>query len=409
MYSWTAMQAFMTCNRKFELSQIENIERMPSEKNEARLLGVCLHAGMAANLLSQQHPLEHRVKIAIEAAEKALKLETVPNKLIKGLDGKPTIDTIYYLMLEGIHQQLPRLLEYIIPQIDLERYYVPLAGAILAEGVWSKCDNCAGSGMVAGGNPSCTKCYGLGHDKTYMRTCSCYGEYVCSSCNGKGHSANKKMQRMVEWKFEFENFTGYIDALLYDRQTGDFVLVDWKFRSKFTHDETAALDGQLPFYAACLNAMGANITATVMYQIRTAIPKPAAINQNGQPSIAAQDTTWEYWLKTLPLDLRRRLDLDEWRLKLENKLKSERDYINPVEALVTEKSSELALDNARMTARMMEAAKRIYQDGYALPATLNDNACKWCDFLRLCRSPLKYGGDATAIIDEEYQQRRGRN
>lgn len=408
MYSWTAMQTFARCNRAFELGYRENIELIPNETNEARLTGMVLHAGMAANLLTQREPLDERIKIAIKAAERALEQETIPNKLIRGLDGNQVIDTFYYLMLEGIHQQIPRLLEYIIPQFDLERYYVPLAGELLPKGDWCKCDICSGSGKVRHGQTTCNRCYGLGTDKSYGRECSCVIEDECQNCDSTGFAESKMRQPMVEWKFEFEDFTGIIDAVLYDRETGEFIMVDWKFRSKFVADEIAAMDGQLPFYAACLNAMGAKISQTVMYQVRRAVPKPAVINQNKMPSIAAQDTTWSYWLETLPSDLRDKLDLGEWQVKLEHKLKSETDYINPIAMIVTDKSSEIALNNARMIVAMMEVANRMYDDGYAMPATLNDTACKWCDFKMLCRAGLKYGGDTQQLIEDEFQQRRGR-
>lgn len=406
-YSWSEMQSFMKCQRQHELTYHENLQKIPTKASEARIFGTVMHAAMAANLHNQHRPYEQRRKIAANEAHRVIDLETLPNKLLQTANGE-VIDTFYYMMMEEMHYFVPVLIEYVLQHIDLDRFYVPKAGEILPLGDWAFCDNCKGSGLVNVASKSCPSCFGIGFDKTYGRMCGCVEAKDCSACAGSGYSTAKAEALMIEWRFEHGYFNGIIDAMLCDRHTQDIILVDWKFRKQFPNSEVAALDGQLPFYAAVLNGMGAQITKTIMWQIRRSVPKPATINQNGMPSIAAQDTTWEYWVETLPSDLRDKLHLNEWRDKLEGKLKDTADYINPIINHVNETSSDLAMDNALAVVRSMEFARKLYEEGHAMPAALNTEACKFCDFFTLCRSPFKWGGDARELIALEYEQRRGR-
>ena len=210
---------------------------------------------------------------------------------------------------------------------------------------------------------------------------------------------------MVEYSFEFEGFTGVVDAIIYDASLKAHVIVDWKLRRTMSHPMDIQVDGQLQFYAACLNKMGANIQAAYMWEFRNAIPKPARINKNGMPSVAAQDTTWEVWWDSLPYPLPDTLDKAEWQETLTGKVKGKEEYSKAHDIPITPNSSKLAMDNATTIEAMIGNALFDLEQGQQMPAWLSSFGCRFCEFNKLCASPLQYGDDPTEMIAEHYQEK----
>lgn len=349
--SHTEMSTFLTCQRKHELAYHSNLQRIPSGANKARYYGTAFHAAMAYNLFYYNKPLKERVLGARKAADDAIRELTIQNKVVRNSDGIDVIDHEYYNMILEIKDAMPYILDYAIPKIDFERYRPIRFGELMETG-----------------KPS------------------------------------KDTQYVIEWKFQYGDFTGIIDCVLFDNVLNEYVLVDWKLRYVFPNDDAASLDGQLPFYAAILNEMGASITKTIMWQFRRNPPQPARINKNGTPSIAAQSTTFEYWWSTLPSDLQKRLDRNEWALLLEDKVKSERDFCNQVVNEVTPISSSMALQNAELTLKAINTAKQNFDNGIPAPALLGGQTCQYCDFFKIC-STIRYGQNPKDIIALEYQSR----
>lgn len=389
-YSWSQMQSYAKCGRAHEMGYIEGYEKTPSAGNRARYYGSAFHAGMAAALVMSRKdvPVEELLKTAVGAARKALDDMTIQNKIVTGTDGKSYDDKDYYDMMHEIGQAIPTILRYYIPMIDFARYYVPMVHEVITVSPQTlPCKHCNGSGWSV---PPITS----GEDAT-----------ECTVCDGTGINRAAAEQPMVEFYFQYGKFSGIIDAVLYDRNTGQFVLVDWKLRKSFPMDELAAIDGQLGFYAACLEKMGATISETIMWQFKLQTPKPANINKNGLPSIAAQDTTWEYWVETLPSPTLKLIKLDEWKVTMADKLKSVEDYSRPVRTPVSDFMLLAAYDNALEIVHMIEVSQARYLEGRPAMAVLGSNACSFCDFKLLCASVFKHGGDAAALLDLHYQKR----
>lgn len=343
--SWSEMKTYLHCPRKHELAYMENLELAVSVGNKNRYWGTVFHAGVAEFLRTGD---THK---AIVNARAELIAMTVLNKTYTK-DGQRIIDDAYYAMIEEIHHHIPELLLFYLPRLGIgTQYRVAVDTDIWGDG-------------TAEGTP------------------------------------------IIEYSFDHNGIKGIVDALLIDLETGEQVLADWKLRASFPFDEYAALDGQLPLYAAVLNEMGACITTICMWQMRRQTPKPARLLMSGLPSTAVQDTTWEYWLETLPPDLRRKLDLEDWADALKDKLKSEDEYVRRIYSTVSATSSMLALANAHSAIELIRQAEENHVLGATSPAILDVYGCKFCDFVKLCSTVLKYGGDAKQLISENYVPRR---
>lgn len=372
--SWSSIQAFLSCERKYELSYREGLRRIPSAAHRNLLLGSAFHAGLEASLLyvfgNDWHQTvwteEWLVTNAIEAAETYLEENVVHGKMVRDSRGQLVQDDDYYAMCREVDQLVRVMLRFHIPMLKLgTRWTVPTISDVM-------------SGLA----PT-------------FRT-----------------QPGQEPVPAVEWHFEFpiaENtiLSGYIDTILWDNQEEEYVLVDWKTRSNFPYDNMAMIDGQLHLYAGVVNTLAEHLTGiwpisrVMMYQMRTKTPSPASINaKTGIPNTGAKsyDTTWEYWVKTLPKSIK----ADKYKELLRDKLKDATDYQRPITAAVSDQSTQMALDNVRAAVDSIRAA---LATGKPLAAILSSNGCKWCDFAILCVNVLRYGGDATSIIKDMYERK----
>ncbi len=367
--SWSKLQTYLTCPRKYELRYVENLEKIPGAERRPMILGTAFHAGIAEFLdaeWSSEYACSGAIDRAVAAALVSLNEQTVADKTYWDYEQSAYLtDNAYYEMINDLHHLLPKLLMYHLPLIGIgTRYVVATVGNLFPA-------------VINGHKP------------------------------------------MIEYEIDTLSWKGYVDAVLIDMETGQQVAVDWKVRSSFPFDAMASIDGQLPFYAAVLNEMGANISQTIMWQFKNSVPKPARINKNGQPSIAAQDTTWEYWVETLPAPLQKFVkpgDTDrfggfmrEIAETLKPKLKTAQDFQHPVIAEVTDFSSAILMGSVHSTVRALQHQIQDVHDYSGLyPAILSSYGCKGCEFWKLCSAPLKYGGDAADIVEHEYQKRGDR-
>ncbi len=378
--SWSAIQTFLSCQRKYDLAYRENLQRKPSAEHRNLILGSAFHAGVEAALRLQfwtdyaQHvqTTEWLVTEATAAARNYIKGVTVTNKMVKDYHngGLLTHDFAYYAMIREVSQLVVELLRYHVPLIGLgSRYIVPSVDDVL-------------SGEEPIGRPS----------------------------NGRYYDPDSDwpdVQPAVEWHFEYEvdgdtTLTGYIDTVLWDVEQQDYVMVDWKTRNLFPHDSMALIDGQLHLYAAVVNALAERpvINQVMMYQMLTKPPAPASIGKNGLPNTGATGyaTTWEVWSATLPAGL----EAEDYYLKIKDKLKTDDYFQRPIRGAVTETSSTLAMANVDAAVVSIRSA---LASGMPLPAILSSNGCKFCDFAMLCGNVLRYGGDAQSTLDDQYQPR----
>lgn len=371
--SWSAMQTFLACQRKYDLTYRENLQRKPSAAHRNLLLGSAFHAGVEAALQYTFDVDYHQmsgtstwmVERALEAAETYLTENVVQGKVVT-LNGIRTQDDDYYAMVRDVTQLVRQLIRFHIPAIGLgSRYLVPSLRDVLS-----------------------------GKPPTFAP------------------EPNGEPVPMSEYHFEFplaDNtiLSGYIDSVLWDVEEEEYILVDWKTRGKFPHDSMALIDGQIHLYAAILNELAMHINSVkpiykvVMWQFKTAIPEPASINKKtGKPNTGAKEywTTWEHWVATLP----RGMKAEHYEAEIRHKLKSVDEWQHPVSNMVSDISSKLALDNALA---IEYAIRQALDSGVPLPAILSSNGCQWCDFSPLCTSVLRFGGTAEKLLTDLYQPR----
>ena len=222
----------------------------------------------------------------------------------------------------------------------------------------------------------------------------------------KDHGLNAA-DPMVEYKFHYGAFTGVVDAIMYDRSLKAHVIVDWKLRKNMSHPMDIQVDGQLQFYAACLNSMGANIEIAYLWEFRNAIPKPVQMTKKGTPNLTAmKSTTWEMFWDTLPYGIKESRSKEEWQEFARDRVKGKEEYAKAHEIPITKNSSELALYNAITVANMLVDARIALKNGRSMPAWLSSFGCRFCEFNKLCASPLQYGDDPTEMIEQHYTPRR---
>lgn len=349
MVSWSQLQTFLQCPRKWELGYVDNLERIPSADSLARVRGAAFHAGIQAAFLSP----EGQTEAAIQAARNYLIQNTERNKEIWDYSMRVFVpDVAYYAMLDTLAQELPSLLAYHVPHVGIGTRY---RAATHAE--------------VFGGS-----------DDTPML------EY---------HFVCPVGQVGVQ---------GYVDAVLIDIETGVQVICDWKLRTQFTPNDATQADGQLTAYAALLNAQGANIQKSIQWQFRAKTPTAASISKrDGKPNTGAQsyDTTWEEWVRTLPADI----NPERYRELMEPKLKTLDEFQLRGETAITTLSCALARANIESAMTLLSFAATMLNEGSALPAVLSAQQCRYCDFVKLCADPLKHGGNADILIQSEFREK----
>lgn len=363
--SWSAVSNYLSCQRKYELANVNGLSRKPSVESYALMQGSAFHAGLETALKVSFENDGDPVIAARAAARDYLRTATIVNKTRFNWETRrEEHDGEYYSMMSDLSQIVPALLAYHIPLIGLGvKWRVPSKAEVL-------------------GYPA---------DATDIDV-------------SLGEPA-------IEWQFEHilnaegDYLKGLVDSVLQDMETGEFVVADWKTRKAFPYDSLALIDGQLHLYAGVLNEMGANISRVVMWQFKTKTPSKAELSTAKktymQPMTgrAGYDTTWEYWVNTLPAGI----DPSKYEEEMRPKMKTDSDFQRPVEGRVTESSSMLMFDNVHAALASIKHSKTLA----TMPAALGSKACQYCDFARLCSNGFRYGGDVTEILERDYVVRDG--
>lgn len=353
-YSHTRLQLVQQCGQRYRYRYQNGIKERPSAASRPLILGSAVHAGIEEYLRAKTErptltPLG-LLTIAQLAAQEYVKGETQPN-VRKYVDGKQVFDTTYYEMMREAALAASTLLMHYIPTIP-DSWRIATKRQVI---------------------PS---------------------RYPADDRRGD--------ELALEWQIRYtfpggQEFTGVVDAVILDIETGMVTMVDWKVKGQFPMDDKAMLDGQLHLYAAVLNAAGANIREVCMYQMKSEGPAVAELGQGAKNKgqvLTGRDsyaTTWEYWCETLPMGV----DPKKYEATMKPKMKTIDYFIRPVTSPVTRYSSEFALDNAYQAVKMIE--------NDALPAVLSAYTCNFCPFWRLCDAK-RYGGNLDMLIDMAYDR-----
>lgn len=364
---WSAIHSFMKCHRRYDLAYVQGISRKRGTDSRPLILGSHVHAGVQAALLwvfaNPDATSETLTIKAVNAARRYNRENLEQGRTVYDFETRQQVrDHEYYALMGDVLVQSEWILRYQIPRIGLgTKYRVASLGEVM-HGV----DPASASGAVG----------------------SVYAV------------------PMVEWTFA-QNFTyldkpyvvtGTVDTVLCDIETGEYILVDWKTRSRMPEERLVDLDGQLRLYAAVINGLSAarpGITRTCQYQINTSTPKPAALTEKTKRvSMAAIASTWEVWSDSV-----RALGLDpaDYEEEMRPKLRAETDYTNPVFTPVTPAGSKMILKNTLMIGNAIRHASETGQ----FPAIPSLTGCQFCEFKSLCRA-MENAGDVGFVMSSEY-------
>lgn len=354
--SWSSMQAFIACARRYEFNNVVGIQKIRSADSRAMFLGSAVHAGIQAALEWVFHHRdedwlteEMMMSAGREGTANYILANTVVNKqrYDYGLRAK-LIDSEYYTMVDDVKLVAKKMINYYLPRLQIGTRYVP---ASLEE-------------LNIGTN----------------------------------------LEPAIEHYFEYEVvpgkvlLTGYIDAIMRDVVDGGYILMDWKARARFVDPALAMMDNQLQTYAAVINELSPlhPIKRVHMVQLKTQTPKPAVMTAGGKPSMVAQMTTWDEWCRTLPEGWKS----EQFEEQMRDKVHPDSDFLGIVESPVSAESAHEALDQVTKVARMVQYAE--LRDNY--PATYSAHTCMYCDFKRLCQIH-QHGGDFSTVMQNEFENR----
>jgi len=200
---------------------------------------------------------------------------------------------------------------------------------------------------------------------------------------------------MVEFPLEVKipktafYFVGFVDVVWFDRETQLVELVDWKTTSRIERPEVRELDMQLPIYQHALQQMGIDVSHSVLYQIRSAIPAIPGLNKNGTMARTKITTTWEVYRQAL---IDNNLNPDDYEEDMRPKL-DENVFFAPIAYYFSQEITQRYWDNMLETFKAIRRSKRYpYTGVYGFP-------CRSCWYHDLCFAEL-HGHDVENMIGE---------
>lgn len=339
-FSWSTIQKFLNCPRSFEWYKVYRLKRKGIDDGDARMLGSLVHAGFEKALDFSFHQTgEYQVSEMVAAGRYGV-INYYNENLKRGMAED------YYAFMATARELALEIVAYQIPQLGIgEKYRVASNWDVFG-------------GMAATDVPM------LEHDFKYD-----WGDHT---------------------------ITGIIDAVLQDLDSGELILVDFKCRRNLIDDGDVIMDGQLPFYATLMSQQSTvPIRSTIQWQVAARVPKPAKINKDGTPSVAAIASTPAVWSASL-----RALGIDpeKWLPQMAGKLSTDADYSRKVYRPVTDTVRREMMHNLDNTITAIELASQT--DSY--PAAFNAYTCAFCDFKKLCLGRLG-GASVETIIGLDFE------
>lgn len=193
---------------------------------------------------------------------------------------------------------------------------------------------------------------------------------------------------------------GYIDAILYDRETGSTWCTDYKFRKSLSPDEDESFNIQNAVYAYACAKMGMEITGTMTWQhVNTPAADPTIL-KDGKISRSKIKTTWEHFARFCEehgqnfenyTEMQEKLSDIEW-------YRATYEYRNP--GTIQTIWNECVLPVAKMI-------KASYGKKACNHRSLYPWNCKLCQYQSLCQAELR-DYDADAIRSRDYTKRAPR-
>lgn len=334
-FSYSAVQSFLTCPAKYYFSYTEKLRRQNPAPSLATVLGLCVHAAMRDALLTwhagnyvDTPSQREKVRQVVDWTVGKFVNENCP--LLSQYDA----ETLASL---GITQDVDPMVEW------------ELMGRKAAQIAMNTLDD-----------------LGMPHRYRVVK-----------------HARTGDL--LLEWPFKIAldpygvegDFTGVIDAVLFDTATSQTVVVDWKVRRSFQEWGTGKLSSQLPLYIYALtldHALSEDVHAAdtgIVYQIRAELPAHPKVNKDGSMSRAACATTWAVYRAAL---LECGLDPADYA-DMEAKLRGSKFFDPQIYTYSPETQRNFFAEFVR--------AALVIQTVVARPRALG-YACRMCEFADLC-------------------------
>lgn len=188
-------------------------------------------------------------------------------------------------------------------------------------------------------------------------------------------------------------FSGVVDAVLFNIATGQYELIDWKVRSRFTTYENEVLNGQLALYQHVLGSQyNIDVPTAITYQIKNKAPRKPGINKNGSMSRQAIVSTWAIYENAL---LEVGLNPDDYRDEMQPKL-SGVQFFEPIRVTRLPVTTQNFWDNA-------VAFANVIANQTQFPMALG-YPCRSCAFAQLCTARMM-GYNEEELIEAAYEVR----
>lgn len=201
---------------------------------------------------------------------------------------------------------------------------------------------------------------------------------------------------VVEYRLEYPIpgtdyiFTGIVDALLYNKLTGMFEIVDWKVRSKFTDLINEQIDMQVGIYQYLIGALlGIDVFVGTVFQIKSDVPHLPNLNKDGTMSKKNITTDWPTYKQAL---LDAGLEPEDYIDEMLDKL-ADKEFYRPLSVVRSKKTQAKLWDNVLDYITQIETAQT-YPRAYGYP-------CRNCQFLELCNAEL-YDFDVDSLFEGRY-------
>lgn len=260
--SWSQVQTYLTCPKKFEYRYIDNLEPVRFDETKPMYLGSVFHDAMASVLrdyaVNSNTSLDHLVRVARDAIE--LYVSRFEDTDSIGLDVLGEYDIEF--KPSDVAEKAFEIVVSLLYEFDLSNYVVVN-------------DPSTGEPMV---------------------------EYALD---------------VPIPEYNDIRFIGYIDAVMYNKITGRTEIIDWKTTRSLKDASSMQLHGQMAVYAYFLRQQtGINAEVQSMVQVASTPPRKPEMTKSGMMSRANIRTTWETYRRAL---LKNNLNPDDY-LDMRNKL-----------------------------------------------------------------------------------------
>jgi len=182
---------------------------------------------------------------------------------------------------------------------------------------------------------------------------------------------------------------GKADALLKEKATGAYILVDHKFKKNIS-EERDLPSMQFVIYKEAIRQMfGINLHALLYYEVKATAPKLPKITKDGKVSRANIVTTWEWYKSVIEITGEDPKDYDDMRVKLEARSWQEKRWVYQSPTLtenIIENIKEICSQMLRIHRGMQKPLKVLSQH----------HPCVRCSYYTWCVGETR-GDDMQAV------------